>query len=134
MRALDDTLRGLPPAPAGKGNGRTGGALAGAFEDAVANAGREKNLPGTGNGFGDAVAGDDAGAEALIDKDNISKTVGRHAHAAAARSIAISRDEQALGEQAAGDHFPATERGVGGRRDHAAAPLRARAPNTNSSV
>ncbi|OCP04929.1 MULTISPECIES: flagellar hook-length control protein FliK [unclassified Ensifer] len=113
MRALDDTLRGLPPAPAGKGSGRAGGALAGAFEDAVANAGREKNQPATGNGVGDAAAGDEAGAGALIDKDNISKTVGRHAHA---RSIAISRDEQALGEQAAGDHFPATERGVGARR------------------
>ena len=25
MRALDDSLRGLPPAPAGKGNGRAGG-------------------------------------------------------------------------------------------------------------
>jgi chemotaxis protein MotD len=122
MRALDDSLRGLPPAPAGKGNGRAGGkeqadgALGGAFEDAVANAGRQKanDQAGTGKGLGDTAAGDDTEAGALIDKDNIAKSAGRHG--AAARSIAIGRDEQALGEHAPHDRFPATERDLGARR------------------
>ncbi|WDZ77220.1 flagellar hook-length control protein FliK [Ensifer adhaerens] len=121
MRALDDSLRGLPPAPAGKGNGRTvgkeqaAGGL-GAFEDAVANAGRQKanDQAGTGKGLGDTAAGDDTEAGALIDKDNIAKAAGRHG--AATRSIAIGRDEQVLGEHALHERFPATERDLGARR------------------
>ncbi|MGO4618866.1 flagellar hook-length control protein FliK [Ensifer sp. 2YAB10] len=122
MRALDDSLRGLPPAPAGKGNGRAGGKdqagdlQGGAFEDAVANAGRQKanDQAGTGKGLGDAGTGDDAESGALIDKDNIAKTTGRHG--AAARSIAISRDDQALGDHALHDRFPTTERDISARR------------------
>ncbi|MEI3850368.1 MULTISPECIES: flagellar hook-length control protein FliK [Ensifer] len=116
MRALDDSLRGLPPASAGKGTGRAGGKeqAGGAFEDAVANAGRQKanDQAGTDKGLGDTAAGDDTEAGALIDKDNIARSAGRHG--AATRSIAIGRDEQALGEHA--DRFPATERDLGARR------------------
>ena len=118
MRALDDTLR-MPPAPAGKGSGRTGGkeqaggASAGAFEDAVTNAGRQKpnDQPGAGKGLNDAAAGGDAEAGALIDKDNIAKTAGR----VATRSISLGRNEQ-FDEHALRDHFAMAERGVGGKR------------------
>lgn len=122
MRALDDSLRGLPPAPAGKGNGRAsgkeqaGGPFAGAFEDAVANAGRQKanDQAGAGTGFADAAAGEEPGA--LIDEDDIAKSAGRNVHGAATRAIAISRDEHAFGEHGANGRFPATEREANGRR------------------
>ncbi|WP_077962347.1 flagellar hook-length control protein FliK [Ensifer adhaerens] len=118
MRVLDDTLR-MPPTPAGKGSGRTGGkeqvggASAGAFEDAVSNAGRQKtnDQPGAGKGFNEAAAGGDAEAGALIDKDNIAKAAGR----VATRSISLGRNEQ-FEEHALRDHFTMAERGVGGKR------------------
>lgn len=136
MRALDDSLRGLPPAPAGKGNGRAGGKeqAGGAFEDAVANAGRQKaNDPaGAGNGFGDTAAGDDTEAGGLIDKDNIAKTAGRHG--AATRSIAIGRDERALGERTPDGRFPTTERDVSARRAAGRAnPAKANADPTGTN-
>ena len=117
MRA-EDTLR-MPPTPVGTGSGRAGGkeqaggASAGAFEDAVANAGRQKSndQPGSGKGGNDAAAGSDAEAGALIDKDNIAKAAGR----AVTRSISLGRNDQ-FDEHALRDHFQAAERGVGGKR------------------
>lgn len=103
MRALDDSLRGLPAAPAGKGNGRSGGKdeagglLAGAFEDAVANAGRQNANEQAGAGSG-AASGDDPGAGALIDKDNIAKTLAHKAHGLAQRPVAISQGETPFGD------------------------------------
>lgn len=113
MRALDDSLRGLPPAPAGKGNARAGGkeqaggALAGAFEDAVASAGRQKAGDQTGNGFGEAAVGDEAEAGAPLEKG--IKATGR-------LGIAAGRDEATIGEQALRDHSAAVGREVGTRR------------------
>lgn len=117
MRA-EDTLR-MPPTPVGTGSGRAGGkeqaggASAGAFEDAVANAGRQKtnDQPGSGKGGNDAAAGSDAEAGALIDKDNIAKAAGR----AVTRSISLGRNDQ-FDEHALRDHFQAAERGVGSKR------------------
>ncbi|HEV7307450.1 flagellar hook-length control protein FliK [Ensifer sp.] len=121
MRALDDTLRGLPQALAGNGSGRAGGKEqagglpASAFEDAVANAGRQKANDQSGAANDDAAAGD-AGAQALIDKDNIAKTLARKAHGLAQRAAAIGQGDAAFGEQNAAGQLPTIEREINARR------------------
>ncbi|MEI2297988.1 flagellar hook-length control protein FliK [Ensifer sp. MJa1] len=119
MRALDDSLRGLPPAPAGMGNGRAGskdqagGLLGGAFEDAVANAGRQKGNDQAGAGGGEA--GDDPGTGDMIDRDNIAKTMVRKAHGVAQRLAAITQGETSFAERANGQ-LPALGREVNAHR------------------
>ncbi len=77
MRALDESLRALPPTQTGKAGARAGGKeqAPGAFEDAVATAGRQKangqGAQGSIAGNGDAAEGDNSGAAALIGNGGI---------------------------------------------------------------
>ncbi len=77
MRALDESLRAPPPPQAGKAGARAGGKeqAPGAFEDAVATAGRQKANGQGGQGSsgenGDAGAGENSGASALIGNGGI---------------------------------------------------------------
>ncbi|RDL52883.1 hypothetical protein BLJAPNOD_04048 [Ensifer sp. M14] len=77
MRALDESLRAPPPTQTGKAGARAGGKeqAPGAFEDAVATAGRQKanGQGGQGSvaGNGDAADGDNSGAAALIGNGGI---------------------------------------------------------------
>lgn len=77
MRALDESLRAPPPSQTGKAGARAGGKeqAPGAFEDAVATAGRQKangqGAQGSSEGNGNAADGENSGAAGLIGNGSI---------------------------------------------------------------
>lgn len=77
MRALDESLRAPPPTQTAKTGARAGGKeqAPGAFEDAVATAGRQKangqGAQGSSEGNGDAADGVNSGAAGLIGNGSI---------------------------------------------------------------
>lgn len=118
MRALDESMR-TPPAPqAGKAGGRAGGKeqASGAFEDAVATAGRQKangqGGQGSGAGNGDAADGENSGAATLIGNGgikggNATISISKPAHNRAPGDL---EDPSLTGHEAQNERFSLAER------------------------